>query len=270
MIPRREQFSSIPSKLPVAPRPAADEVRSSGLLRIAIANGLSLIELLGALDCRHARELGPLECIDGALPPAWATALAAFCHVSVPWVNALQFSHQFPYWPKEWLLRWLPMDFRHADRALSLRARYAFCTHCLGEMDRFRGFVWIRSEWTCALITHCARHRLRLYESCPECFVVDPLSIGPSSLPGRANACRRCDSLLVFKNVPCLKDLTEQVLSLQQRLLDLCTSTEMFGDTPRCTASTISPPRRQLFRPTNDNYFLTLRAARSALPRRFF
>lgn len=221
MIPRREQFSSIPSKLPVAPRPAVGELRSSWLLRVAIANGLSLMELLGALDCRHARELGPLGCIDGELPPVWANALAAFCRVSVPWVNALQYSHQFPHWSKGWQLRWLPMDFRHAGRALSMRARYAFCTLCLGEMDRSHGFVWIRSEWTCALVTHCARHCVRLHERCPECFVVDPLSIGPPSRPGRANACRRCDSLLAFKNGLGLKDLTEQVLFLQQRLSDL-------------------------------------------------
>jgi hypothetical protein len=37
-----------------------------------------------------------------------------------------------------------------------------------------------------------------------------------------------------------------------------------------CPASTISSPRRQLFLPTNDNYFLTRRAERSARPRRCF
>ena len=114
-----------------------------------------------------------------------------------------------------------------------LKARYAFCTYCLDEMDRSHGFVWIRSEWTCALVTHCARHCVRLHESCPECFVVDPLSIGPSSLPGRANACRRCDSLLALKNGLGLKDLTGQVLSLQQRLSALRASTGTTPGTPR-------------------------------------
>lgn len=160
--------------LPVAPRPIAGELISSWLLRVSLANGLTLAQLVEAIETRFPAAIQEAF-IDDQLSARALSALATFLRVPANIIKALELSQRFPELPTGWILRPQSGDMDFPQRFFKGEARYAFCPSCLQEMIACTQTVLIRNQWALAFLTHCARHRTPLRERCPVCFIEDPI-----------------------------------------------------------------------------------------------
>jgi hypothetical protein len=213
------RIAFVPEALPLAPRPIGGELLSSWLLRVALANGLTLAQLADAIESRFPEVSLQATFLDERLSPSARAALANFLRVPEADVKALELSHRYPLLPSEWILR--PVNWLQGspDRLAQGRARYAFCPLCLQEMVHATQTAWIRSEWACALHTHCVRHRLPLRERCAVCFIEDPVlpSLSGSLAPP---SCWNCGSSLLLhrREMQACPTLTE-VINLETAIL---------------------------------------------------
>jgi hypothetical protein len=75
-------ISFVPEVLPIAPRPIAGELISSWLLRVSVANGLTLAELVQGIEARFPEV--PLQgaFIDEQLSTCARSVLAKFLRVT--------------------------------------------------------------------------------------------------------------------------------------------------------------------------------------------
>jgi TniQ len=126
--------SFVPEVLPIAPRPIAGELISSWLLRVSVANGLILAELVQGIESRFPEV--PLRCafIDEQLSPCARSVLAKFLRVTEYQIKALELRQQFPFLPMEWILRSIDWELVSPHRFLQGRAMYGFCPICIQEM----------------------------------------------------------------------------------------------------------------------------------------
>jgi hypothetical protein len=222
----------IPEVLPIAPPPIAGELISSWLLRVALANGLTLAQLVQGIEARFPEVLLRRAFVDDQLSPSARYALAKFLRVTEKSVKALELRQQFPILPSEWILRSIDWDFGSPDRFVEGRARYAFCPLCIREMSRRTQTVWIRSEWAFVFQTHCNRHRTPLVESCAACFVEDPL-LPITSLPASTGwlalaSCWKCgSSLLLCDPESSASSMVVEIIGLESAIL-----TTVAGNSP--------------------------------------
>ena len=86
----------IPEVLPIAPPPIAGELISSWLLRVALANGLTLAQLVQGIEARFPEVLLRRAFVDDQLSPSARYALAKFLRVTEKNVEALELGQQFP------------------------------------------------------------------------------------------------------------------------------------------------------------------------------
>jgi hypothetical protein len=161
-----DHISFVPEVLPIAPRPIAGELISSWLLRVSVANGLTLAELVQGIEARFPEVPLRGAFIDEQLSPCARSALAKFLRVTEHEIKALELRQQFPTLPMEWILRSIDWELGSPHRFVQGRAMYAFCPICIQEMSRRTRTVWVRSEWAFVFQTHCARHRTPLLETC--------------------------------------------------------------------------------------------------------
>jgi hypothetical protein len=68
----------IPEVLPIAPPPIAGELISSWLLRVALANGLTLAQLVQGIEARFPEVLLRRAFVDDQLSPSARYALSQF------------------------------------------------------------------------------------------------------------------------------------------------------------------------------------------------
>ena len=214
------RIAYVPEALPLAPRPIPGELISSWLLRVSITNGLTLAQLIEAIETRFPEVSLESAFIDDQLSPRARSALAKFMRVPEDKVTAHELAQQFPMLPPEWILRPLNWDLGSPDRFAQGR-RYAFCPLCLQEMISGTRTVWIRSEWALVFQTHCARHRVPLFERCAVCFVEDPLlpiTNGSSAIA----SCWKCGSaLLSYDPGEKASSIVADVISLESAILAL-------------------------------------------------
>src|ERR1700736_266433 len=71
-----DHISFVPEVLPIAPRPIAGELISSWLLRVALANGLTLAQLVQGIEARFPEVLLRRAFVDDQLLPSARYALA--------------------------------------------------------------------------------------------------------------------------------------------------------------------------------------------------
>jgi TniQ len=153
------RIAFVPEALPLAPRPIPGELISSWLLRVSFANGLTLAQLIEAIETRFPGISLQRAFIDDELSPRARSAIAKFLRVPEGKVKAQELAQRFPMLPQEWILRPTEWEPSARERFAQGRARYAFCPLCLQEMIFRARTVWIRSEWAFVFQTHCPRHR---------------------------------------------------------------------------------------------------------------
>jgi hypothetical protein len=215
------RIAFVPEALPIAPRPIPGELISSWLLRVSFANGLTLPQLIEAIETRFPGLSLRSAFIDDRLSPGARFALAKFMRLPEDKVKAHELAQQFPMLPPEWILRPVNWDPGSPDRFAQGRARYAFCPLCLREMISGTQTVWIRSEWALVFQTHCARHRVPLLERCAVCFVEDPLLPITNGSPAIAS-CWKCGSaLLSYDPDEKASSILADVISLESAILAL-------------------------------------------------
>jgi TniQ len=185
----------VPEALPLAPRPIPGELISSWLLRVSFANGLTLAQLIEAIETRFPGLSLRRAFIDDQLSPRARSALAKFLRPPEDNVKEHELARQFPMLPLEWILRPVNWDLGSPDRFAQGRARYAFCSLCLQEMISRTQMVWIRCEWAFVFQTHCPRHRVPLFERCAVCFVEEPL-LPTANASSAIACCWKCGSTL--------------------------------------------------------------------------
>jgi hypothetical protein len=225
----------VPEALPLAPRPIPGELISSWLLRVSFANGLTLAQLIEAIETRFPGLSLRSAFIDDQLSTQARFALARFLRVPEDEVKAHELAQQFPILPLEWILRSANWDLGSSDRFAQGRARYAFCPLCIREMSRTKRTVWIRSEWAFVFQTHCARHRTPLLERCSVCFTDDPLL--PITNPAITNtssalaSCWNCgSSLLLYPFERQVSPMVAEIIDLESAIL---TVTAGYSPDPR-------------------------------------
>ena len=174
-----------PKQLPLAPRPLADEVISSWLLRVAATNGVSLAELLAGCEAHHPDAFRELGLLDWAVPKLALEALASFCRVSVEALKALDLYVRAPHLERGELLQF-PLRPSYASRARQQRhrARYGHCPMCLEA----QAVSHVRWEWCVATRLRCPVHGIELRDGCDHCGENDPIHFGPPQLGEQRNA----------------------------------------------------------------------------------
>jgi hypothetical protein len=230
------RIAFVPEALPLAPRPIPGELISSWLLRVSFANGLTLAQLIEAIETRFPGILLQRAFIDDELSPRARSAIAKFLRVPEAKVKAQELAQRFPMLPPEWILRPTEWDPGARERFAQGRARYAFCPLCLQEMIFRVRTVWIRSEWAFVFQTHCPRHRAPLIERCAVCFVEDPLLPNANAF-SPIPSCWKCGSAFFSYDADeRASSIVADVISLESAILGLMT-----GRSPNRTWARLSP-----------------------------
>jgi hypothetical protein len=217
------RIAFVPEALPLAPRPISGELISSWLLRVSFANGLTLAQLIEAIEIRFPGLSLQRAFIDDELSPRACSAIAKFLRVSENKVKAQELAQRFPMLPSEWILRPTVCDPGAPERFAQGRARYAFCPLCLQEMISREGTVWIRSEWAFVFQTHCSRHRARLIERCAVCFIEDPLFPNASAF-SPIPSCWKCGSTLFpYDPDERASSIIAEIINVESAILELMT-----------------------------------------------
>jgi hypothetical protein len=99
------RIAFVPEALPLAPRPIPGELISSWLLRVSFANGLTLAQLIEAIEIRFPGLSLQRAFIDDELSPRARSAIAKFLRVPEGKVKAQELAQRFPMLPPEWILR---------------------------------------------------------------------------------------------------------------------------------------------------------------------
>lgn len=195
-----------PAELPFAPRPCAGELLSSWLLRVAAANLVSLRELLDGFTERYGDVLtnAPIDC---DIPEAASVALSQFCRVVPEKIRALDLRQRARHLSPSLLLRYHPNpSLWWCPRCSFYRVRYAFCPLCLSSQR----VTHVRWDWSIACLIRCGVHRTPLWDACPACGELDPVTFSgfecspppvcrscgcalTSSLKNTEDAPHRCD-----------------------------------------------------------------------------
>src|ERR1700758_3241999 len=89
-------ISFVPEVLPIAPRPIPGELISSWLLRVSFANGLTLAQLIEAIETRFPGISLQRAFIDDELSPRARSAIAKFLRVPEGKVKAQELAQRFP------------------------------------------------------------------------------------------------------------------------------------------------------------------------------
>jgi hypothetical protein len=96
--------ATAPSQLPFAPRPFAEELFSSWMLRVANANCVSLQELVLGFQSRHPDVPGP-NVLDWGLPDGFLKAISRFSRTPIGTLHALDLRARLPTVETALLLR---------------------------------------------------------------------------------------------------------------------------------------------------------------------
>jgi hypothetical protein len=174
-----------PPQLPFAPRPFANELFSSWMLRVADANSISLQELMLGFQCRHPDVPCP-NSLDWFLPPAFLKAMAWFSRTSIGRLHSLDLRARLPQTEKALLLRFKAVSDR-CPRLRKERAGYAFCPTCISH----QAHVHVHWEWIFPSLLRCHVHKSPLRHGCPVCGEDDPLPFGTAPAVA-AILCRSC------------------------------------------------------------------------------
>src|SRR5260370_25946208 len=87
--------ATAPSQLPFVPRPFAEELFSSWMLRVANANCVSLQELVLGFQSRHPDVPGP-NVLDWCLPDGFLKAISRFSRTPIGTLHALDLRARLP------------------------------------------------------------------------------------------------------------------------------------------------------------------------------
>jgi hypothetical protein len=181
--------ATAPSQLPFAPRPFAQELFSSWMLRVATANCVSLQELMLGLQSRHPDAEFP-NVLDWSLPRGFLKAMSRFGRTPMRTLQSLDLLSRFPMAENVLLLRFIAVSDR-SQRLRNKRTGYAFCPTCISQQPS----VHVRWDWVFPALLRCRIHRNPLVHGCPECRDDDPLPFG--AVPAVAQVlCRNCGANL--------------------------------------------------------------------------
>jgi hypothetical protein len=181
--------ATAPPQLPFAPKPFAQELFSSWMLRIAGVNCVSLQELILGLQSRHPHAPSP-NLLDWGLPPGFLTAMSQFSGTPIRTLQSLDLRTRFPMAENALLLRFTAISDR-SPYLRNKRSGYAFCPICISQQPS----VHVRWDWIFPALLRCHIHRSPLRHGCPECRDDDPLPFG--AVPAVALVlCRNCGANL--------------------------------------------------------------------------
>jgi len=93
------RIAFVPEALSLAPRPIPGELISSWLLRVSFANGLTLAQLIEAIEIRFPGLSLQRAFIDHELSPRARSAIAKFLRVPEDKVKAQELAQRFPMLP---------------------------------------------------------------------------------------------------------------------------------------------------------------------------
>ena len=181
-------ITSAPAQLPLAPRPLADELISSWLMRTAAANAVSFKELITALEMHDPQNFVSGIMLDYSVPETTLRALSRFTRVPYSRLNKLDLNVRVPQINEALLLRFPQKGLSSGcSCGRAWRLRYAFCPQCVSSQKTFH----IRWDWCFAALLRCSVHRSPLMDRCPQCGEIEPLSFSlPTTLPSLV--CRSC------------------------------------------------------------------------------
>lgn len=177
--------ATAPSQLPFAPRPFAEELFSSWMLRVANANCVSLQELVLGFQSRHPDVPGP-NVLDWGLPDGFLKAISRFSRTPIGTLHALDLRARLPTVETALLLRGQAVSDQ-SQRLRNMRTGYAFCPTCISRQSS----VHVRWDWVFPVLLRCHVHRSPLRHGCPECREDDPLPFGvvPAVVPVLCRSC---------------------------------------------------------------------------------
>jgi hypothetical protein len=160
-----------PLQLPFAPKPLRRELFSSWLLRLAVANCVTLDELLTGFQASYPSAPYALS-LDVTIDDGFLRFMARFCRVPLRTLSSLSLEKQVSSPEAALLLRF--NNSSRGSRWLSQRLGYAFCPYCIAHQS----FVHVPWEWAFACLAHCSVHGTPLEVGCPSCGDLDPLPFG--------------------------------------------------------------------------------------------
>jgi TniQ len=199
-----------PAQLPFAPRPLSTELFSSWLLRVAVANCVTLAELLDGLESRYPGATS--RSLDLNLPSLFLQSISEFCRVPVDRIQPLDLSKRLPGLTTALLLRFRE-TFDCSPRNKWQRLGYAFCPSCITEQN----IIHVSWDWCFACVTRCRIHRTPLQTGCPRCGESDPLSFG-SSQDGPDLGCWSCSNNLSQRKIPHIARADEQTIRIVEEV----------------------------------------------------
>lgn len=155
-------MNDVPGLLPVRPRPLADELFSSWLMRLAHGNAQRLPYFTAQMTGDdYFWRFDP----DRFLRPEVAHTLAAVTGLTVEDILALTLRRYegtvVPQLHPRGTGRWLmPLYIQGYQRR---RPGLTYCPACLEEA------LYLRAPWRLSFVTICARHGCLLLDACPQC-----------------------------------------------------------------------------------------------------
>ena len=151
--------------LPIHPRPQSDELLSSWIVRLALANRYTLHTFYKHL-VGYQGEIWNRD-IDKMISPELALLLSTKTGISVEKIHFLSLHRYTGYLFNSIRIhgqsRWiLPLGMYHRYH---MRAGMQYCPLCLKE----DATPYFRQHWRLALFTMCEKHHCLLYDHCPFC-----------------------------------------------------------------------------------------------------
>jgi hypothetical protein len=140
------RIAFVPEALPLAPRPIPGELISSWLLRVSFANGLTLAQLIEAIETRFPGLSLQRAFIDDGLSPRARFAIAKFLRVPEGKVKAQELAQRFPMLPPEWILRPTEWDPGARERFAQPRASQVYILSLMSPRNDLQGANSLDSE----------------------------------------------------------------------------------------------------------------------------
>jgi hypothetical protein len=175
------------SHWPIHPHPLKDELTSSWLVRIAIAQGIKLESLCNAV---WGRRLGiwnrdidkcPQEQVFEVLSEKTLTPMEQVLETHLSSYQGKLYCRHNPCGNTNWIL---PLGVYHRTRR---GYGQQFCPVCLEEE------VYLRKHWRLSFSTCCEKHGIRLLDRCPKC--TQPLHFHRDDMGNKGFQGRGCPAL---------------------------------------------------------------------------
>lgn len=150
---------------PAHPKPFADEILSSWIVRVAQANGIKLQTLCWML---FGNDRSPWNRDIDRSAPSWL--LKAFCrhtgtnywdayHATLTTYRSRLYSKRRKSGQMPWILPINSYGMKHQGYGIQ------FCPECLTSDST----PYFRKGWRLAIFTYCPLHQIRLHDACPAC-----------------------------------------------------------------------------------------------------